>query len=243
MVFQRQALKQTWHARLESARTAIKDGTVQDLFIYFFNGFVHLLAPTYSPAQCLGWIFFFNETFTRCIWQTICRSYLFSASKDPQVPIKSSRPLLFPSLFLATWCPVRPIFDCDGFYMQSCAWQNHLSWQIYALETVTDIWAMDGRAMALGLSVLHNCYVHTTDLQHSMPGAVFSSINPALVVPPGHPPPTLLVYKPSLFSCVQLCATLWTISSPGSSVYGILKARILEWVAMPSFRGSSPPKD
>ena len=62
-------------------------------------------------------IFFFNETFTRCIWQTICRSYLFSASKDSQAPIKSSRPLLFPSLFLATWCPVRPIFDCSGFYL------------------------------------------------------------------------------------------------------------------------------
>ena len=28
---------------------------------------------------------------------------------------------------------------------------------------------------------------------------------------------------------------------PGSSVHGILQARILEWVAMPSFRGSSQP--
>ena len=28
-------------------------------------------------------------------------------------------------------------------------------------------------------------------------------------------------------------------SPPGSSVHGILQARILEWVAMPSFRGSS----
>ena len=147
---------------------------------FFFYGFAHLLLTTYSPAQHLGRIFFFfNETFTRCIWQMICRSYLFSASKDSRAPIKSSRPLLFPSLFLATWCPVRPIFDCGGFYLQSCAWQNHLSWQSYALETVTDIWAMDGRAMALGLSVLQNCCVHTTDLQHSTPGAVFSSSNPA----------------------------------------------------------------
>ena len=32
-------------------------------------------------------------------------------------------------------------------------------------------------------------------------------------------------------------------SLPGSSVYGILQARILEWVAMPSFRGSSPPRN
>ena len=28
---------------------------------------------------------------------------------------------------------------------------------------------------------------------------------------------------------------------PGSSVHGILHARVLEWVAMPSSRGSSPP--
>ena len=32
-------------------------------------------------------------------------------------------------------------------------------------------------------------------------------------------------------------------SPPGSSVHGILYARILEWVAMPSSRGSSTPRD
>ena len=32
-------------------------------------------------------------------------------------------------------------------------------------------------------------------------------------------------------------------SPPGSSVHGILQARILEWVAMPSPRGSSQPRD
>ena len=32
-------------------------------------------------------------------------------------------------------------------------------------------------------------------------------------------------------------------SLPGSSVHGILQVRILEWVAMPSSRGSSQPKD
>ena len=40
----------------------------------------------------------------------------------------------------------------------------------------------------------------------------------------------------SHFSHVQLIATL-----PGSSVHGILQARILEWVAMQSSRGSSRP--
>ena len=32
-------------------------------------------------------------------------------------------------------------------------------------------------------------------------------------------------------------------SPPGSSVHGSLQARTLEWVAMPSSRGSSPPRD
>ena len=32
-------------------------------------------------------------------------------------------------------------------------------------------------------------------------------------------------------------------SPPGSSVHGILQARILEWVAIPFSRGSSPPRD
>ena len=34
-----------------------------------------------------------------------------------------------------------------------------------------------------------------------------------------------------------------TMGSSGSSVYGILQARILEWVAMPASRGSSQPRD
>ena len=37
-------------------------------------------------------------------------------------------------------------------------------------------------------------------------------------------------------SVVSDSATLWTV---GSSVHGILKARILEWVVLPSSRGSS----
>ena len=45
----------------------------------------------------------------------------------------------------------------------------------------------------------------------------------------------------SCFSHVQLFATFW--SPPGSSVHGILQARILEWVAMPSTMGSSRPRD
>ena len=45
---------------------------------------------------------------------------------------------------------------------------------------------------------------------------------------------------------LQSCPTLgdpMDCSPPGSSVRGILQARILEWVAMPSSRGSSRPRD
>ena len=41
-------------------------------------------------------------------------------------------------------------------------------------------------------------------------------------------------------SRVQLCATPWTVAhQAGSSDYGILQARILEWVAISFSRGSS----
>ena len=46
----------------------------------------------------------------------------------------------------------------------------------------------------------------------------------------------------SLQACLTLCDPMGC-SSPGSSVRGILQARILERVAMPSSGGSSWPKD
>ena len=42
----------------------------------------------------------------------------------------------------------------------------------------------------------------------------------------------------SLQSCPTLCDRM-DRSSPGSSVLGILQARILEWIGVPSSRGSS----
>ena len=45
---------------------------------------------------------------------------------------------------------------------------------------------------------------------------------------------------------LQSCLTLWDpmdCSPPDSSVHGVLQARILEWVAIPSSRGSSQPRD
>ena len=45
-----------------------------------------------------------------------------------------------------------------------------------------------------------------------------------------------------LLSCPTLCDAM-DCNPPGSSVHGILHARILEWVAKPSSRGSSQPRD
>ena len=46
----------------------------------------------------------------------------------------------------------------------------------------------------------------------------------------------------SLQLCLTVCSHM-DCSLPGSSVHGILQARIPEWVSMPSSRGSSPPRD
>ena len=46
----------------------------------------------------------------------------------------------------------------------------------------------------------------------------------------------------SLQLCLILCDPV-DGSLPGSCVHGILKARILEWIAMPCSRASSRPRD
>ena len=72
---------------------------------------------------------------------------------------------------------------------------------------------------------------------------------PAFHVPPCRHP--LRSRREAAFPmCVRAVASVVSDScdptdySPsGSPVHGILQARILEWVAMPSSRGSSPPRD
>ena len=58
-------------------------------------------------------------------------------------------------------------------------------------------------------------------------------------------PPVLLklLRKCELLSCVQLFGTPMDCSQPDSSVHGTFQSRILEWVAIPSPRGSSQPRD
>ena len=50
------------------------------------------------------------------------------------------------------------------------------------------------------------------------------------------------MYAKLLQSYLTLCNPV-DCSPQGSSVHGILQARILEWVAMPASRGSSRPRD
>ena len=47
----------------------------------------------------------------------------------------------------------------------------------------------------------------------------------------------------SCFSLVRLFATPWTVACQTPLSMAILQARILEWVAMPSSRGASRPRD
>ena len=46
-----------------------------------------------------------------------------------------------------------------------------------------------------------------------------------------------------LLSHVQLFAIPWTVACQAPLFMGILQARILQWIAMPSQRGSSQPRD
>ena len=50
---------------------------------------------------------------------------------------------------------------------------------------------------------------------------------------------------PRVVFVAQSCPTLCHrgCNPPGSSVHGLLQARILEWVAFPFSRGSCPPRD
>ena len=50
------------------------------------------------------------------------------------------------------------------------------------------------------------------------------------------------MWAQSLESCLTLCEPV-DYSLPVFSVHGILQVRILEWVAMLSSRGSTPPRN
>ena len=54
---------------------------------------------------------------------------------------------------------------------------------------------------------------------------------------------TVRACVPSCFSRVRLCVTPWTVACQAPLSMGILQARILEWVAVPSSSGPSQPRN
>ena len=67
-------------------------------------------------------------------------------------------------------------------------------------------------------------------------------------VSPIHYDPALMTLKENEnVGCSVMSYSLWTVttdcSPPGSSVHGILRARVLESTAIPCFRGSFQPRD
>ena len=60
--------------------------------------------------------------------------------------------------------------------------------------------------------------------------------------PASLPDPEFPVKVLATQSCLTLCHPM-DCNPPGSSVYGILQARMLEWVAISFSRGSSQPRD
>ena len=84
---------------------------------------------------------------------------------------------------------------------------------------VSNIWAQNMWSNAISLVRI--------DL-HPTPSQYFTSMCAGIA--------KLLQLGPTLFVAMDY-------SPPGSSVHGILQERMLEWVAMPSSRGSSRPRD
>ena len=84
-----------------------------------------------------------------------------------------------------------------------------------------------------------------------IPSYVYPALDESLYPQLGYHPSLFRIYIVRGQHCkhdksLQSCPTLWDsmdCSPPGSYVHGILQARILEWVAMPSSRGSSQSRD
>ena len=129
----------------------------------------------------------------------------------------------------------------------------------FSLVMSTAVWCVSSVVVAYGL---------VTYSMWNIPGPGIEPVSPAsqgiflTTGPPGKPPLLFVLMPPPrpsstkwVFdynfthskclvaqSCTTLCDPM-DCRPPGSSVHEILQARVLEWVAMPSSRGSSQPND
>ena len=79
---------------------------------------------------------------------------------------------------------------------------------------------------------------HSPSLPPTLPGEAACSDGTKLGAWPRPPGDRRELCLLSRFSCIRLCDSM-DCSPPGSSVHGILQARMLEWVAISFFTGSS----
>ena len=86
------------------------------------------------------------------------------------------------------------------------------------------------------MQILKNEHLHIY-LNYNERGFIFKDGGVHILHSPS-PPFQACMHARSLQSCLTLCDPMECIP-PGSSVHGILQARILEWVAMPSSKESS----
>ena len=123
-----------------------------------------------------------------------------------------------------------------------------------------------GSPELFGNQKIHGTRLETTNLEEriwrkttneniqslgSTPGFAPTSLATSSIYCGARRPGYLVIKQQAFFTGVRVCSVAQSCpalcdprdcSPPGSSVHGILQARILEWVAMPSSRGSSPPR-
>ena len=100
--------------------------------------------------------------------------------------------------------------------------------------------------MVLGIAILKVIVLHVNERQMVKTLEYFISRSPLLSPDKLAKEPKTRIRDSFYCVCVCVCVRACTpvdCSPPGSSVHGIFLARILEWVAISSSRGSCQPGD
>ena len=191
--------------------------------LYFSSQFTlplsRMTVLTLSPIS-LAFFFFFIRWL--CLWSSV-RTEL----PHPSIPTSTQLPVSVPTDLLShllqmkptSWAPTQgqSTHACLGFHLHPLTATQGLC-SCITLETEVFFW-----------------FLH--DLHYSLSGRLKSFPEDSLFGCR-----KAVLHAKSMQPRLTLCDPM-DYSPPGSSVYGILQAGILEWVAMPSYKGSSLPRD